>query len=160
VEKLKLNLGSGKDYREGYINIDKLERFKPDVLLDITQLKYAENSVDEILAQDVIDHITFMEAKALLRQCFKWLKPRGVLNIHTPNIKVLGQEAAWGNVTALEWLYGTRGEGNTAYETNIIRWCYSPKSLQAILENFGFQILQVQPTCMGMAFRMIAVKPA
>lgn len=156
---IRLNLGSGKDYREGWVNVDVNPKFKPDVLKDIREISFEENSVDEVLAQDVIDHITFMEAKALLRKCFEWLKPRGALNIHTPNLKVLGGEAAWGNETALEWMYGSRGEGNTDYETNIIRWCYSPVSLTELLEKLGFEILGVTPTCMGMAFRMIAVKP-
>ena len=156
---MKINLGSGKDYREGWTNIDVNSRFKPDILQDIREIDFDEGTVDEILAQDVIDHVTFMEAKALLRKCFKWLKPRGILNIHTPNLKTLGLEASWGNETALEFLYGTRGEGNTAYETNITRWCYSPSSLTDILERLGFQCLRVDPTCMGLAFRLIAVKP-
>ena len=159
---IRLNLGSGKDYRDpknGWVNIEKNPRFKHDILQDIRDIEYPENSVDEIVAQDVIDHVTFMECKALLRKCFKWLKPLGTLNIHTPNLKTLGLEASWGNETALEFLYGTRGEGNTAYETNITRWCYSPMSLTDILERLGYQVLRSDPTCMGLAFRMIAVKP-
>lgn len=156
---MKLNLGSGKDYREGWVNVDSNPRFKPDVLMDIRDLEYENGTIHEILAQDVIDHVTFMEAKALLRKCFEWLKPLGTLNIHTPNLRTLGPEAAWGNVTALEWMYGSRGEGNTAYETNVTRWCYSPVSLTELLEKLGFEVIGVTPTCLGMAFRMIAVKP-
>jgi len=155
---MKLNLGSGKDYREGYINIDKLERFKPDVLADIREIDYEENSVDEIIAQDVIDHITFMEAKALLRKCAKWLKPGGSINIHTPNMEVLGVAASRGNEEARKFLYGTAGEGNTAYETNIIRWCYRPVELREMLIFFGLKVIHFELTCGKFAFRMIGVK--
>ena len=65
-EQMKLNVGSGKDYREGYINLEPHEKFKADMRMDIREAEFEENSLDEILAQDVIDHVTFVECKELM----------------------------------------------------------------------------------------------
>ena len=126
--------------------------------MDMMELEYEEGSVDEILAQDVIDHVTAVECKTLLRRFYDWLKPNGVLNIHTPNLEFLGKEASRGNQEALKWLYGSAGEGNTNYETNLIRWCYTRGSLGEILRSLGFIIIHNQLEQYGYAFRMIGVK--
>ena len=46
--EIKLNLGSGKNYREGYINIEINPRFKSDVLANIMDVEYPEGSIDEV----------------------------------------------------------------------------------------------------------------
>lgn len=155
---MKLNLGSGKDYREGYVNVDAHEKFNPDVLMDMKELDYPENTVTEIVMQDVIDHITFIEAKIMLRNCYKWLGNNGIINIRSPNLEVIALLAAKGNYEALKWLYGTDGQGSTSYRTNIIRWCYSITSLTEILEELGFIIIEKHLENMEYSIRVIGVK--
>ena len=138
--------------------MDSHEKFNPDVLMDIRELEYEDGSVSEILAQDVIDHITFIEAKQLLRKCFKWLKNNGVINIRSPNIEVIGPLAARGDHEALKWLYGTDGQGSTHYRTNKIRWCYSLNSMKEILEKIGFIIIDERLENLGYSIRVIGVK--
>lgn len=57
----KVNLGCGRDYREGYINIDK----KPGLgnrQVDIEDgLPFPDNSVERIIAKDVLEHIENLE---------------------------------------------------------------------------------------------------
>ena len=51
----RLNVGSGKDYRdpkEGWINLEPNERFKADVRKDMRDVDFDENALDEILAQN------------------------------------------------------------------------------------------------------------
>lgn len=151
-------MGSGKDYRSGYVNIDINPKFKPDILQDICEISFEPESVDEILASDIIDQITFAEAKKLIRNCHKWLKPRGVLHIHLPNVEVCGLLAAKNNIEALRWLYGSTGEGSSFYDTNHKKWAYGEKSLRKLLEDTGFKILEMAQTCLGYGFRTIAIK--
>lgn len=154
---MKLNIGSGKDYREGYINIEPNERFKADVRERMENLEYEENSIDEILAQDVIDHITYVETKALMRRFYKWLKPNGLLNIHLPNFANIAVWAKDGNHEAMTWIHGTDGE-RAYYDTNFILWSYTPESLKAMLEEAGFIVINYMDTCAGYGMRMLATK--
>lgn len=58
-KKLKLHLGCGNDKRIGYINIDSSKEVNPDKVIDLenASLPYKDNSVDEILANHVLEHI-------------------------------------------------------------------------------------------------------
>ena len=42
---LKLNLGSGKDFKEDYLNADIQSRVEPDWVLDICDLKMGQEIV-------------------------------------------------------------------------------------------------------------------
>ena len=158
TDKTKLNVGSGKDYREGWVNLEKHPKFKADICIDMMDAEFDPESFDEILAQDVIDHVTYADCRKLLRKFYRWLKPGGILNIHTPNLDQIGILAARGDHEALKWLYGTDGQGSTNYETNIIRWCYSIRSLKALLHPFGFRVVDAVTDCVGFGIRLIAVK--
>ena len=74
----RLNVGSGKDYREGYINLEPHTQFKSDMQMDIRDAVFEPNELDEILAQDVIDHVTYFECLDLLQKFYIWLKNNGV----------------------------------------------------------------------------------
>ncbi len=159
-DRTKLNVGSGKDYRRGWVNVDNHQQWNPDILGDIRKISFEDGSFDEILAQDVIDHITFHDCRKLIRKFHRWLKPGGLLNIHTPNLEQIGILAARGDHEALKWLYGSDGDGLSNYETNIIRWCYSRKSLKDLLEPFNFRIVASKTDCLGYGIRFIAKKEA
>jgi len=155
----KLNVGSGKDYREGeeWINLEPNEIFKSDMRIDIREAEFEENSLDEILAQDVIDHVTFVECKGLMLNFYKWLKPNGLLNIHLPNFTNISKWAAEGNHEAMTWVYGSDGK-RAFYSTNIIRWSYTRKSLEEMLRWAGFIVFQYSDTCNGYGMRVLATK--
>jgi predicted SAM-dependent methyltransferase len=79
---MKLNLGCGKDIRDGWENLDF-----PDIDLE-NLLPFETNSIDEILLRHVIEHIK--EHKQLLKECFRILKPNEIITIVTPNYRGLG----------------------------------------------------------------------
>lgn len=88
---LKLHLGCGEKYLEGYVNIDFPEgehtvmKPKADIEADIRTLSYPENSVDEIRSHHMFEHFTRAEALKLLSRWRGWLKPDGLLVIETPD---------------------------------------------------------------------------
>jgi SAM-dependent methyltransferase len=54
----KLYLGCDEDYKKGHVNIDKNKNIKADIYLDLEgSLPFGDNSVDEIIANHVIEHI-------------------------------------------------------------------------------------------------------
>lgn len=91
---MKLHLGCGRSYLEGYINID----FPPakhsvqsdlvaDRYEDITRVSYPYASIDEIRLHHVFEHFSRPVALALLCRWRDWLKPGGLLRIETPDVK-------------------------------------------------------------------------
>ena len=59
MNEIKLNLGSGKDYIQDWINVDIEEQYHPDVLADITKpLPFSDGSASYIKAYDILEHVT------------------------------------------------------------------------------------------------------
>lgn len=81
---LKLNLGCGQDIKEGYINIDIRRLPGLDVIADICKLPFRNNSVDEIRAIDVLEHVPHLETVNVLKKWADLLKVGGVLILQLP----------------------------------------------------------------------------
>ena len=56
---LKINLGSGNKKYEGFLNLDKFEYFKPDILhdLEIFPYPFKDGNVEEIKMVHILEHI-------------------------------------------------------------------------------------------------------
>lgn len=88
---IKLNLGSGGDYIEGYVNVD-LYAEKADERYDIAKLPYPDNSVDEIRAFHVIEHFDYMYGHEVLHEWHRVLKVNGRLHLETPDLEASCRE--------------------------------------------------------------------
>ncbi|MCX6800174.1 MAG: methyltransferase domain-containing protein [Candidatus Falkowbacteria bacterium] len=88
---MKLHLGCGGTYLDGYINVDfptsdkTIMNVKADIYQDIRTLNYPENSIDEIRNHHVFEHFNRVDALKVLLQWRGWLKPGGKLVIETPD---------------------------------------------------------------------------
>jgi SAM-dependent methyltransferase len=80
----KLNLGSGSDIKEGWVNLNIVHVPGVDVVHDIEKLPlpFADNSFDEILAQDILEHVQYLP---VLKDLYRILKPGGSLHIRVPH---------------------------------------------------------------------------
>ncbi len=96
---LRLNLGCGKDFREGFINIDKYSNNPSVVFMDIRELEFEDNSVDTILASDILEHFSHREVDTLLSEWARVLRPGGELIIRCPNLKLQIQAYVRGDWT-------------------------------------------------------------
>jgi len=63
-----LNLGCGRDVRAGFINIDLFSDHPQVVNMDIRKLEFADNTVDFILASDVLEHFSHYQTDSLLKE--------------------------------------------------------------------------------------------
>ncbi|MDH4149304.1 MAG: methyltransferase domain-containing protein [Betaproteobacteria bacterium] len=121
---VRINLGSGKDYRPGYLNIDINRSLNPDIVVDLAapvdfpvsvssptfeSVVLAENQFDEIIAFDVLEHV--QQLPQLMGNCLKLLKEGGRFTILVPYDLSLG---AWQDPTHVRafnensWLYYTQ----------------------------------------------------
>ena len=91
IKPIKLHLGCGEQYLEGYVNIDypasehSVMTVKADKYADIRTLSYPENTVDEIRTHHMFEHFPRAEAIKLLMRWRSWLKPGGKIVIETPD---------------------------------------------------------------------------
>lgn len=85
---MRVNLGSGRDYREGWVNVDNLSECpgtKIDKNHDLDRFPYPfkSDSVDEIYCNHVLEHIK--EPDKALREMCRIVKPGGVLRLNVPH---------------------------------------------------------------------------
>ena len=151
---VKLNLGSFLDmFYDGWINIDILdlngfaESQKYDFKQhDITKgLPYADNSVDIIMSNHMLEHLTRQEGENLMRECHRVLKPGGVVRISTPDGRQLTQEFLDGKI--MQYQYINIGVENAkddaeAYHELLMaghKTIYDKASLTKLFERTGFK---------------------
>ncbi len=119
----KLNLGSGKDWREDHFNVDIDGYWEPDAVLDFNRplpigkpletarfgsIVLQNDSFDEIIANDSLEHIPNL--MTAMSSCLNLLKVGGVFRISVPYDLSWG---AWQDPTHVRafnersWLYYT-----------------------------------------------------
>lgn len=81
----KLNLGSGKLKREGFVNIDWDASSTPDVLHDLNLVPYplASSAFDYVEASHVLEHLD--RPFEVMKEIHRVLKPGGVLAMKVPH---------------------------------------------------------------------------
>src|SRR6185295_12103863 len=95
---LRLHLGCGETYLEGYVNIDfpssehTIAHIKADKYADLRTLEYGVETVEEIRNHHVFEHFNRGEALGLLIKWRTWLKPGGILMIETPDFEESARE--------------------------------------------------------------------
>jgi hypothetical protein len=119
----RVNLGSGKDYKPGWLNIDILERAEPDLVLDLGQpvqlplevptcrggrVRLEAGSLELLYANNVLEHVP--DLPLLMTNVLALLKEGGQFMIEVPYEHA---PTAWQDPTHLRalnensWLYYT-----------------------------------------------------
>jgi len=133
---MKLNLGCGGDHKKGYLNIDAFDKTIADKTMSATNLKFDDNSVEEILMSQVIEHFGIAQFLYVLGECFRVLKKGGKLVIETPDIRESFQIYLKGEREdrkfILPWIYGVDIPGMQH------RFCFPDDLLEEELEKLGF----------------------
>lgn len=96
---MKLNLGCGVYKLEGFINIDASDYCDPDVLANVLELPYGENTADVIYAGHLIEHLEAEELFGALKHWHKILKPGGKLYLTFPDFEKIFEmwDNGWAN---------------------------------------------------------------
>ena len=182
-EKIKLNIGCGGRPLAHYINIDSddLEtlrkrypetEFNPDLKIydyDIFALPFADETVDEVRADSLIEHLSFAEEPLFFREVKRILKIGAILCFSTTNFEKIIR--MWLNAKD-EWKEFFRNDedairqqhwfGQYSYSTDT-RWgylsamifgsqngqgqfhknCYTIPKIKAMLASMNFEIIEL-----------------
>jgi predicted SAM-dependent methyltransferase len=92
MEKIKLNLGAGKNRLKGFVNVDLQEFGKGYLKADVRNLPLETNSVDYILARQILEHIPFREIESTLKEWLRVLKKGGKMVVTCPDFNQLAEQ--------------------------------------------------------------------
>lgn len=154
---VKLHLGCGGQHFEGYINIDFKKTRAVDVIGDVRELPYEDNSVDAIESYHVLEHFPvclmaninphprgkYAALIDILKEWNRVLKPNGNLVIEVPDFDAIAAEYATADNERKEELitYMFGGYRNNDIE-DTHRWGTNKYRLNYILEKAGFRYIK------------------
>lgn len=136
-----LNLGCGDTVLDEYDNLD-LRTDVPGVkAVDVRRLPYPDDSVDEIIALDILEHFWRDDIQALLYEWKRVLKPRSYMFIRVPNLAVLmGRLNGPEHENVVENIYGGHRFGpDGAWDTH--HWGWTPLSFEVEMTKADLSIV-------------------
>ena len=105
---LKLDLGSGDQKIPGFTSVDLYDE-AADVRADICELPFDNESVKEITAHQVIEHIPYWKSKQMFEEIYRVLKFGGTATIETPDIDYICRAILKEGLLD-KWIYNLVGE--------------------------------------------------
>ncbi len=143
---MRLHLGCGQNYLEGYVNIDYplsehnvQQKSVADKFADLTKLQYKKGSIEEVRLHHVFEHFPRHIACALVSSWNSWLQNGGTLHVEVPDFEknakvVLSRVSSQQRKSvALRHIFGSNeAEWATHYEG------WTPQRLSYLLRELGF----------------------
>jgi tetratricopeptide (TPR) repeat protein len=133
---MRLNIGCGRVYKKGFINIDAYDHTVADEIQAATDLSFPDNSAETIEACQIIEHLGFVESNYALAEWFRVLKPGGTLLIETPDVEASFRSFLRGSEQdkrdLLIWIFGI---GTPGMKHGL---CFPLSLLRELLERTGF----------------------
>jgi predicted SAM-dependent methyltransferase len=144
----RVNLGCGSDHRPGMVNLDFRALDGVDVRADVTRLPWASGTVDELLADDVLEHFPWARSRAVVAEWVRVLRPGGTITIRTPSLEGVlrlyrERPTGWGRDEGEIDPIVVRLFGGQEYPGNFHHAIFDLRSLQALLEEAGLGILEL-----------------
>jgi len=86
----KVQLGTSHSLIAGWLNTDLLPSNPEVVYLDATRrFPFKDSTIDYVFSEHVIEHVEYQSGLAMLRECYRVLKPGGKIRMSTPDLRVL-----------------------------------------------------------------------
>ena len=159
-KSLKLHLGCGTNKLTGRINIDSVKGCQPDVVHDLMQpLPYSDLTVDEILAEDLLEHFDKYMRFVVFYEWARVLKIGGKATLQVPNFKkILFRFFKFGFDNFVDFIFGENMWRSEVYIGHFgnHKWGYSEKSLKSFVEQFGIRPIEVKTA--GLNIRLVGEK--
>lgn len=121
TKRMKLNLGCGDHRMEGFVGVDVVPGDAVDQVANVLQLPYGDNSIEEIAAFQVIEHLFPHETQGLFHEWFRVLQPGGALYVTTPDFGYVAEQYVAGQMSvnlARAYITGTV-EGLNSFDPEV-----------------------------------------
>ena len=161
--ELKLNIGCGTSGIEGWVNIDNSPSVlfsrlplgrrifhTPDWPHDVRRLDvrkripYPDSSVSCVYSSHTFEHFTYEESLGVARECFRVLRPGGVLRIVVPDLGIMVRDYLSDSADPLashrfvSRLLLTTGLRNVVHAGAHHKQMFDARSLAHMLQEAGF----------------------
>jgi Methyltransferase domain len=141
---LRLHLGCGTDYREGWVNVDGNPQVRADLYCSVESLPaIRDGSAQVVEACHVLEHLTLTQACAALREWRRVLRDGGELFLELPDleacIRILGQASdPQGFDFGMIGLYGWPPDIDREGVPQMHKWGWTRAALAEELRQAGF----------------------
>lgn len=89
-ERRALNIGSSSSVLAGWFNVDYFAAYENQFFMDAaTRFPMPDNSLHYIRSEHMIEHVPYLSAMVMLRECLRVLRPGGIVRIATPDLRKL-----------------------------------------------------------------------
>lgn len=114
---MKLNIGCGAHYAEGFTNIDTYSggEVTPDIVMSATDLLFEDNSCSFVYLGHVLEHIPEDQVITALNEAWRVLRPGGTLCIVGPDYQAAVQAEDEESIQGIE-------EGGQAWPGDEHHW--------------------------------------
>lgn len=158
---MKLHLGCGSNTLTGYTNCDILPGPGVDVTCSAVSLPFSARSCDEVLAEHLIEHLTYYEFNRMMAECARVLSPGGRLVLECPDLLEVCRgfvgaseyqryESNQGHWPFITQLYGhQRGRSEDEIRSQVHKSGYTFQRLEAVLVGLGFADVVRVPATRG-----------
>ncbi|MGB5189771.1 class I SAM-dependent methyltransferase [Robiginitalea sp.] len=90
TSKPKLQIGCGNNFHEGWLNTDRYPSSDQAAFLDASKVfPFKDETFDFIYSEHIFEHLTFKESSTMISECWRVLKPNGVMRLATPSADFL-----------------------------------------------------------------------
>jgi hypothetical protein len=157
---MKLHLGCGTKKLAGWVNIDSVAACRPDLVHDISRpLPYQDLSVDEVLAEDLLEHFDKYLRFVEFYEWVRVLKLEGKVTLQVPDFKkILFKYFKFGYDNFVDFIFGENMWGSEIYIGHFgnHKWGYSEKTLVEFVALFG--VVPVSMEKKGLNIRFVGEK--
>jgi predicted SAM-dependent methyltransferase len=87
-----LNIGSSNTILKDWFNVDYFAVYQNQFFMDATvRFPMPDDSLDYIRSEHMIEHVPYLSAMDMLRECRRVLRPGGIVRVATPDLDKLAR---------------------------------------------------------------------
>ena len=137
---MRVNLGCGQVYMEGWTNVDASRDVKADIYMEAAEfLRQYADEIDEVYMGHVLEHIMPGDALVTLRIMNERLRPGTRVSAVTPDMDAIFSAYLDGEIS--------NDKLNASFIYSYVQpshhiWCYGPESLAELFRRAGFTDVQ------------------